>query len=76
MLKVGKFGGSSLADASRFLRVRQIVTNDVARRVVVVSAPGKRHAGDQKITDLLYLCHAHLRPLSVHSGRLWTALSD
>ena len=39
MLKVGKFGGSSLADASRFLRVRQIVTDDVARRVVVVSAP-------------------------------------
>ena len=75
MLKVGKFGGSSLADASRFLRVRQIVTNDVARRVVVVSAPGKRHAGDQKITDLLYLCHAHLR-YGVSCWDIWRRICD
>ena len=61
MLKVCKFGGSSLADAAGFLRVRQIVAEDTARRVVVVSAPGRRHGEDQKITDLLYLCHAHLR---------------
>ena len=25
------------------------------------SAPGKRHSTDQKITDLLYLCHAHAK---------------
>ena len=61
MLKVSKFGGSSLADARGFLRVRDIVRADSARRVVVVSAPGKRHAADQKLTDLFYLCHAHLQ---------------
>ena len=61
MLKVCKFGGSSLAGAAEFLRVRELVAADVARRVVVVSAPGRRHLDDQKITDLLYLCHAHLR---------------
>ena len=60
MLKVAKFGGSSLADARCFLQVRDIVLSDPARRVVVVSAPGKRHAADHKVTDLLYLCHAHL----------------
>lgn len=61
MLKVSKFGGSSLADARCFLRVRDIIRADPSRRVVVVSAPGKRHAADHKITDLLYLCHAHLQ---------------
>ncbi len=61
MLKVAKFGGSSLADAHRFLRVRDIITADESRRVIVVSAPGKRHVADHKITDLLYLCHAHLQ---------------
>lgn len=60
MLKVAKFGGSSLADARCFLQVRDIVLSDPTRRVVVVSAPGKRHAADHKVTDLLYLCHAHL----------------
>lgn len=59
MLKVLKFGGSSLADARQFAKVRAIVEADTARRVVVVSAPGKRYAGDHKITDLLYLCAAH-----------------
>ena len=59
MLKVSKFGGSSLSDSDRFCAVARIVQSDIARRVVVVSAPGKRHAADHKITDLLYLCHAH-----------------
>ncbi|MBQ5748877.1 MAG: aspartate kinase, partial [Oscillospiraceae bacterium] len=59
MLKVSKFGGSSLSDSERFSSVARIVQSDIARRVVVVSAPGKRHASDHKITDLLYLCHAH-----------------
>ena len=61
MLKVVKFGGSSLADAAQFAKVRQIVASDPDRRVVVVSAPGKRFDGDHKITDLLYLCCAHLQ---------------
>ncbi len=60
MLKVAKFGGSSLANAAQYQKVREIVDKDPARKVVVVSAPGKRYSGDHKITDLLYLCHAHL----------------
>lgn len=60
MLKVVKFGGSSVAGAGQFQKVRDIVLSDPARRVVVVSAAGKRSADDHKLTDLLYLCHAHL----------------
>ena len=58
MLKVAKFGGSSLSDSLHFLAVKRIVEADPARRVIVVSAAGKRHPNDRKITDLLYLCHA------------------
>ncbi len=61
MLKVLKFGGSSMADAVQFEKIRNIVKSDPARRVVVVSAPGKRYKDDHKVTDLLYLCHAHLK---------------
>ena len=61
MIKVVKFGGSSLADAKQFEKVKQIVSADDARRFVVVSAAGRRHKDDNKITDLLYLCHAHLK---------------
>ncbi len=59
MLKVTKFGGSSMADAGQYQKVRDILNADPERRVVVVSAAGKRHSKDHKITDLLYLCHAH-----------------
>ncbi|MGM9661750.1 MAG: aspartate kinase [Oscillospiraceae bacterium] len=61
MLKVLKFGGSSMADAAQFAKVKHIVESDPSRRVVVVSAPGKRYKEDHKVTDLLYLCHAHLK---------------
>ena len=61
MLKVAKFGGSSMADAGQYKKVRDIVLSDPARSVIVVSAAGKRFAGDHKLTDLLYLCHAHIR---------------
>ena len=61
MLKVLKFGGSSLADAHQFAKVKSIVDADPARRVVIVSAPGKRFSSDHKITDLLYLCAAHIK---------------
>ena len=61
MLKVVKFGGSSCADATQFAKVKSIVRSDPARRVVVVSAPGKRFKDDHKITDLLYLCAAHIK---------------
>ena len=61
MLKVLKFGGSSMADTHQLEKVRSIVESDPSRRVVVVSAAGKRFKEDHKITDLLYLCHAHLQ---------------
>ena len=59
MLKVTKFGGSSMADAGQYRKIRDIIQADSARRIVVVSAAGKRNKKDHKITDLLYLCHAH-----------------
>lgn len=56
MLKVCKFGGSSLADAAQVGKVCDVVLADAARRVVVVSAPGKRDKTDTKVTDLLIAC--------------------
>ena len=61
MLKVLKFGGTSMASAAQYAKVRAIVESDPARRVLVVSAAGKRNREDHKITDLLYLCHAHIK---------------
>ncbi len=52
-MKVVKFGGTSLADAGQILKVVNIVKSDKTRRIVVVSAPGKRFANDIKVTDLL-----------------------
>ncbi|HMA92146.1 MAG TPA: aspartate kinase [Polyangiaceae bacterium] len=52
-----KFGGSSVADASQFKKVRAIIEENPARSIIVVSAPGKRVKTEAKITDLLYLCH-------------------
>lgn len=59
MLKITKFGGSSVANAVQFRKVKAIVESDPARKYVVVSAPGKRDSKDNKITDLLYLLDAH-----------------
>ena len=61
MLKVTKFGGSSMADAGQYRKIRDIILADKERRVVIVSAAGKRFSGDHKITDLLYLCYAHIQ---------------
>lgn len=55
---VSKFGGSSVANASQIRKVADIIRSDEARRVVVVSAPGKRSSEDEKITDILIDCHA------------------
>ncbi len=52
-LSVCKFGGSSVADAGQFRKVKGIVDSDPARRYVIVSAPGRRFSGDTKVTDLL-----------------------
>ncbi|MGM0431158.1 MAG: aspartate kinase [Spirochaetota bacterium] len=56
-LWVCKFGGTSLANARQIMKVRDIVLSDERRKVVIVSAPGKEHPEDTKITDLLYRCH-------------------
>ena len=61
MQKVVKFGGSSLADSKQFEKVKNIITSDSSRNIVVVSALGKRSKDDYKITDLLYLTEAHLK---------------
>ena len=55
-MKVVKFGGSSLASGKQLEKVFQIVVSDPARKVVVVSAPGKRFSEDEKVTDLLIEC--------------------
>ena len=58
MLKVVKFGGSSLASAEQFKKVADIIHADESRRYVVPSAPGKRFKEDVKVTDMLYGCYA------------------
>lgn len=52
-MKVIKFGGSSLADAQQIKKVCNIILEDRERRLVVVSAPGKRFPDDVKVTDML-----------------------
>ena len=61
ILKVVKFGGSSVASGECFAVVKNIVEADPARALVVVSAPGKRFSSDIKVTDLLYLLRAHIK---------------
>lgn len=52
-MKVCKFGGTSVASAEQIQKVAAIVKADVTRKIVVVSAPGKRYSEDIKVTDLL-----------------------
>ena len=59
-IKVAKFGGSSVADGIQLTKTKTIIQQDPDRRYIVVSAPGKRFDGDNKITDLLYLCKTHI----------------
>jgi len=59
-VKVAKFGGSSVADGIQLTKTKQIIEQDPSRKFIVVSAPGKRFDGDNKITDLLYLCKTHM----------------
>ena len=61
MIKVAKFGGSSVANAEQFRKVKKIIESDSARRFVVSSACGKESNEDHKVTDLLFLCEAHVR---------------
>ena len=71
---VTKFGGSSLADSAQFRKVKEIIDADSRRCVVVVSAPGKRGADDNKITDLLYTLDGHLR-YGVPDDKIWDSIA-
>ena len=70
MIRVVKFGGSSVANCAQFEKVKNIVLANDKRRIVVVSAPGKRFSGDNKITDLLYLLSSHIKYGVDHSSLL------
>ena len=59
-VKVVKFGGSSVADVIQIRKTKEIIEADGDRRYIIVSAPGKRFDEDNKVTDLLYLCHTHM----------------
>lgn len=61
MIKVAKFGGSSVANATQFKKVKNIIDADNSRKFIVTSACGKVDKEDNKVTDLLYVAHAHLK---------------
>ena len=70
MVKVVKFGGSSLASAEQFKKVGAIIRADESRKFVVPSAPGKRNAKDTKVTDMLYECYGIAAEGKEFSGKL------
>ena len=57
MIKVTKFGGSSLASAQQMEKVGNIIRSDPDRKYIIPSAPGKRFSDDTKVTDMLYKCY-------------------
>ena len=61
MIKVAKFGGSSVADAEQFKKIKKIVKADNSRKFIVVSAVGKANKNDIKVTDLLYVLYSHVK---------------
>ena len=75
MIKITKFGGSSVANATQFAKVKQIIESDSARRFVVVSASGREHKNDNNVTDLLYLIEAHIK-YSVDYHPLFQLIED
>src|SRR5688500_15471429 len=70
-----KYGSSTVADHNKFLKIRKIIQANPKRTVIVPSAPGKRHSGEAKITDLLYLCHEMAQKKVALDGT-FTALQD
>ena len=74
MIKVVKFGGSSLADAGHFKKVYDIVSGDSDRRYIINSAPGKRFKDDTKITDLLILAYSNRK--SDHFNHIIAQITD
>jgi aspartate kinase len=74
-IKVAKFGGTSVADAKQFMKVKAIVQSDEQRCYVVPSAPGRRFSGDEKVTDMLYLCHQQVQN-SIPFEQTFDAISE
>ena len=74
-MKVVKFGGSSMADAGQYRKIRDILLADPERKVVIVSAAGKRGSNDHKITDLLYLCYSHVK-YGVDCSRIFKMITN
>ena len=74
-IKVAKFGGSSVADAIQIKKIKDIVDKDKGRKLIVVSAPGKRFEQDSKITDLLYSCIMH-RDHNLSFDQLFQVICD
>lgn len=70
MVKVVKFGGSSLASAEQFKKAGAIIRADESRRYVVPSAPGKRNPKDTKVTDMLYECYSIAEAGKEFTGKL------
>jgi len=78
-IRVCKFGGSSVADADQLRKVRAIVEARDDRRFVVPSAPGKRFAADEKVTDLLYRAEAATRgadPKGASVGQIFDWIAE
>ncbi len=75
MIKVVKFGGSSLASAEQFQKVGEIIRADVNRKYVIPSAPGKRFSDDIKVTDMLYACYESAEQQEDISGQI-SAIQD
>lgn len=72
---VAKFGGSSLADSVQFGKVKDIISKNPDRKVIVPSAPGKRFDGDHKVTDLLYMCH-QLSSHGIHFDEVFQLIKE
>ena len=72
---VAKFGGTSLADAKQFRKVRDIILKDANRKYVIASAPGKRYPEDIKVTDLLLQCYENAVN-GVNYGAILTDVRD
>ena len=81
-IKAVKFGGTSLSHAQQMKKAAEIVQSDKERRIITVSAPGKRFPQDEKITDLLYRMNSAKEKeekekiFSVIQNRLDSIISD
>ncbi|MGN8647153.1 aspartate kinase [Gracilibacillus sp. HCP3S3_G5_1] len=73
-MKVAKFGGSSVANAEQLQKVATIIQDDKERKVIVVSAPGKRYSDDVKVTDLLIELGEAYFSKQAYEGKLQTVL--